>query len=117
MKIKNVLSAAAFCTVSVLAFSSCSKEKEAVAPVAQDEISQAVIGKIQQMGLTTADIKRVEDGYLVEGDIIITDENLANKPDYNMLRIGEQEQYRTTNLVSVGSGRTISKPLVRRLYS
>jgi hypothetical protein len=108
MKIKNVLSAAALCTASVLAFSSCSKEQEAVTPVAQEQISQAVIGKIREMGLTTQDIQRVDGGYLVEGDIVITDENLANLPDYNMLRIGEQEQYRTSNLVSVGTGRTIS---------
>ena len=108
MKIKNVLSAAVFCTASVFAISSCSKEKEAVSPVAQDEISQTVISQIKDMGLTTQDIKRVEGGYLVEGDIVITDENLANRPAYQMLRIGDQEQYRTSNLVSVGSGRTVS---------
>ena len=60
------------------------------------------------MGLTTAGIQRVDGGYLVEGDIVITDENLANKPAYQMMRVGTEEQYRTTNLVSVGSGRTIT---------
>ena len=108
MKIKNVLSAAALCAASLMALSSCSKEEETVAPIAQEEISQAVIAKIRDMGLTTAGIERVEGGYLVEGDIVITDENLATRPDYAMLRIGEQEQYRTSNLVSVGSGRTVS---------
>ncbi|WP_239691556.1 M57 family metalloprotease [Hymenobacter lapidarius] len=71
-------------------------------------MSQAVISQIKEMGLTTDGIKRVEGGYLVEGDIVITDENLAQKPDYQLLRVGDQEQYRTSNLVSVGSGRTIS---------
>ena len=108
MKFKNLLSAAVLCTASVFAISSCSKEKEAVAPVAQDGISEAVISKIKGMGLTTQDIQRVDGGYLVEGDIVITDENLANRPAYQMLRIGDEEQYRTSNLVSVGSGRTIS---------
>ncbi|WP_426058671.1 M57 family metalloprotease [Hymenobacter sp. B1770] len=109
MKIKNVLSAAALCTVSALTLFSCSKEQETVAPATQEAIvSQAVISQIKEMGLTTQDIKRVDGGYLVEGDILITDENLANKPDYQLLRVGDQEQYRTSNLVSVGSGRTIS---------
>ena len=108
MKLKNVLSAAAVCAASVFAISSCSKEKEAVTPVAEEGISQAVLAQIKGMGLTTQDAKKVEGGYLVEGDILITPENLAAKPDYQMLRVGAEEQYRTTNLVSVGSGRTVS---------
>ena len=108
MKLKNVLSAAALCTASVLALSSCSKEKEAAAPTAQDQISPAVISQIREMGLTTGDIKKVDGGYLVEGDIVVTNENLAQKPEYSLLRVGNEEQYRTSNLVSVGSGRTIS---------
>ena len=108
MKIKNILSTAALCAASALALSSCSKEKEAVTPTAEPGVSQAVISRIKEMGLTTQDIKKIDDGYLVEGDIVITDENLANKPEYSLLRIADQEQYRTSNLVSVGSGRTVS---------
>ena len=108
MKIKNVLSAAAVCAATVLAISSCSKEQDAVAPTAPAQVSPAVISQIKDMGLTTAGIQRVDGGYLVEGDIVITDENLANKPAYQMMRVGTEEQYRTTNLVSVGSGRTIT---------
>ena len=108
MKIKNVLSVTALCTASALALFSCQKEKETVAPAAEESISQSVKAQIKEMGLTTDGMKKVEGGYLVEGDIIITDENLAAKPDYQMLRVGDEEQYRTTNLVSVGSGRTIS---------
>ena len=107
MKLRNILSAAALCTASVLALSSCSKQQETVAP-AEEAISQSVLSKIKDMGLTTQDIKKVDGGYLVEGDILITDENLATKPEYQMLRVGTEEQYRTTNLVSVGSGRTVS---------
>lgn len=104
MKIKNVLSAAALCTASVLAFSSCQKEKEVTA---REEVPQEVMAQIQQLGFTAQGAKAVEEGYLVEGDIILTKEMLASKPDYQLLRLGQQEQYRTTNLVSVGSGRTI----------
>ena len=108
MKVKNILSAAAWCTVSVLALSSCSKEKETSMPAPSEAIEQSVLSQIKDMGLTTDGIQRVEDGYLVEGDILITPENLAAKPEYQMLRVGAEEQYRTTNLVSVGSGRTVS---------
>ena len=107
MKLRNILSAAALCTASVLALSSCSKQQETVAP-AEEAISQTVLSQIKDMGLTTQDIKKVDGGYLVEGDILITDENLTAKPEYQMLRVGTEEQYRTTNLVSVGSGRTVS---------
>ena len=107
MKLRNILSTATLCTASMLALSSCSKQQETVAP-AEEAISQSVLSQIKAMGLTTQDIKKVDDGYLVEGDILITDENLANKPEYQMLRVGAEEQYRTTNLVSVGSGRTVS---------
>ena len=59
------------------------------------------------MGFSTQDVKKVEEGYLVEGDIVITQENLANKPDYQLMRVAE-EQYRTSNVVSTGTSRTIS---------
>ncbi|MBD2770116.1 protease [Hymenobacter sp. BT664] len=109
MKVKNVLAAAAVCAASVFAVSSCSKEQEAVAPAAKDGISPSVLTQIRAMGFSTQDVKKVEDGYLVEGDIAITDENLATTPDYQFLRVGAEEQYRTTNLVTVsGSSRTIS---------
>ena len=60
------------------------------------------------MGFGTSDAQKVEGGYLVEGGILLTDESLAQQSDYKMMRVGDEEQYRTTNLVSVGSGRTVS---------
>lgn len=108
MKIKNVLSAAALCAASVLAISSCSKEKEAVAPTAETGVSQDVLTQIRAMGLSTKDVKQVEGGYLAEGDIFLTPESLAAKSDYQLMRVGAEEQYRTTNLVSTGTSRTIS---------
>ncbi|HEX8326156.1 MAG TPA: M57 family metalloprotease [Hymenobacter sp.] len=97
------------CTVSVLALSSCSKEQESTnTPAPSEAISPAVLTQIKEMGLTTDEIKKVDGGYLVEGDILVTEANLASKPEYQMLRVGDEEQYRTTNRVSVGSGRTVS---------
>jgi hypothetical protein len=61
------------------------------------------------MGFSTRDVKKVEDGYLVEGDIVITDENLTTTPDHQLIRVGAEEQYRTTFRVTVpGASRTIS---------
>jgi hypothetical protein len=97
MKLKNVLSTAALCTASLLALSSCSKEKEAaVAPAA---VSQDAMAQIKALGFSTQDVKKVEGGYVVEGDMLLTPELLASAPGYSTLRVGQDEQYRTTNLV------------------
>jgi hypothetical protein len=106
MKIKKYLSSLTLLACSVLALSSCQKE-DGDQVVAKNEISAEAISKIQALGLSTQNAQRVEGGYLVEGDIMLSEADLDSKPDYKMLRVGEEEQYRTTNLVSVGSGRTI----------
>lgn len=105
MKMKKVLSAAALCATSVIAISSCSKKEEAVvAPVA---VTQDVMNQIKTLGFGTQDVRRVEEGYVVEGDILLTPEALAATPNYSTLRVGQDEQYRTTNLVG-GLPRTLT---------
>jgi hypothetical protein len=91
---------------------SCKKEsrQEASASVPQD-----VINKIQKLGFSTKNVSVHEDGYLVEGDIIITNKDLTSIGAGQFLRIGEVEQYRTTNLVSVSGSRTITVSLSSRL--
>lgn len=116
MKIQTYLSSLTLFACSVLVLSSCQKE-DSNQVVAKNEISAEAISKIQALGLSTQNAQRVEDGYLVEGDIMLTDADLASKPDYKMLRVGEEEQYRTNNLVSVGSGRTISLAVSSNLPS
>jgi hypothetical protein len=106
MKIQNYLSSLTLFACSVLALSSCQKE-DGNQVVAKNEISAEAIAKIQGLGLSTQNAQRVADGYLVEGDILLSDADLDSKHDYKMLRVGEEEQYRTSNLVSVGSGRTV----------
>ena len=107
MKLRNILSTAALCTASVLVLSSCSKQQETVAP-AEEAISQTVLSQISQMGFTTQGASVVDGGYLVEGDIFLSDADLASPRSAQLLRVGAEEQYRTTNLVSVGAGRTVS---------
>ncbi|HWJ27144.1 MAG TPA: M57 family metalloprotease [Flavisolibacter sp.] len=89
----------------------CKKDAK-VAP--QDKtIAQETLAKIKALGFSTSDVRKVDDGYLVEGDIVLNDDLLNSKTEYKLLRVGNEEQYRTTNLVT-GLPRTI-KILVSNL--
>jgi hypothetical protein len=59
------------------------------------------------MGFSNENVQKIEEGYLVEGDIILTEEDLQITVDPLTLRIAETEQYRTNNLVT-GLPRTIN---------
>jgi hypothetical protein len=85
--------------------------------VSKNQIPQSELDKIYQLGFGTGDVQRVEDGYLVEGDILLTPAMLNSTPDQNFLRIAEVEQYRTTNLVNAGNGRVITVSLDKKLPS
>ncbi|UYZ63229.1 zinc-dependent metalloprotease [Hymenobacter weizhouensis] len=83
-------------------------EKENVPAAAGQEISAATLSQIRQLGFSTQNVRRDEDGnYLVEGDILLTAQNLQQRPTVQLLRVGQDEQYRTTNLVT-GLPRTIT---------
>ena len=98
MKIKNLLSATVLCAASVFSLASCSKEKENAA-IAPSAISQDALAQIKALGFSTDGVRPVEGGYVVEGDMLLTPELLASAPGYSTLRVGTEEQYRTTNLV------------------
>ena len=85
--------------------------------VSKREIPKSDLEKISQLGFGTSNVTRVEDGYLVEGDILITPSMLNSNPDQTLLRIAEVEQYRTTNLVNAGGGRTITVSMDSKLPS
>jgi hypothetical protein len=95
-----------FLLMAGLIITSCKKEvkDEAV----QEEISQETLTKIYNHGFGTTNVQRVDEGYLVEGDIILTEEFLSSTPGGNFLRIGTTEQYRTTNLVTAPRVITVS---------
>lgn len=102
MKIKYMIMCSAI--AAVLGFSSCQQEEEIST---KDEVSAQTLEQIAAMGFNNQNVQRVEGGYLVEGDIILTEKQLTSHYDQKALRVGESEQYRTNNLVSVGSSRTI----------
>jgi Dual-action HEIGH metallo-peptidase len=90
---------------------SCQQEEGVVK---KEDLSRETLTQIARMGFGTSDVKRVENGYLVEGDILLTDEQLNAHQDTRLLRIGQAEQYRTTNLVT-GLPRVIKVSIARSL--
>ena len=83
---------------------SCKRENV----MAKDEVSSSVLAKIAAQGFSTENVRKVDNGYLVEGDIVLTDQNLSQQSTSPTLLIANVEQYRTTNLVTVSGTRTIT---------
>src|SRR5215212_4762643 len=109
---KILLPIAAVCVATTFMIS-CNKE--AKTEVTQnDEISQDVLSQIKALGFGTSNVQKHEDGYLVEGDIILTPEFLKSKVSGLLLSAANEEQYRTTNLVK-GLPRTITVALDSKL--
>ncbi len=87
----------------------------------ENGLSKEIIDQIAALGFDTDGAVATEGGYLVEGDIILTDEDLhGHDIDVKQnLIVGNAEQYRTTNLVNSprtitvsASGRNISTRLL-----
>jgi hypothetical protein len=90
---------------AVLSLAGCQKTQDTAAqPTA---VSNDVKAQVKALGFGTSDLKVVDGGYVVEGDIFLTPELLSSQSDYKMLRVGADEQYRTTNLVT-GLPRTLT---------
>lgn len=75
---------------------SCKRENIAV----KNDVPQAVLQQIAAQGFSTDNVRKVNEGYLVEGDIILTEDNLTHASTSPSLLIAGEEQYRTTNLVT-----------------
>ena len=95
---RNLLKVAALSALLVLVFFSC--KKDAKETPQQTEISQDVLNKIYEMGFGNKNVTVHPEGYLVEGDIVITKEDLNQTADRKLIRVGDEEQYRTTNTVT-----------------
>jgi hypothetical protein len=89
-----------FVAVVVVTFSIIACKKDVKVTVQNEEIPQETLAKIQGLGFGTSSVQKHEDGYLVEGDIILTNDILNSHPSSTLLRIANSEQYRTTNLVT-----------------
>ncbi|RYY99987.1 MAG: protease [Chitinophagaceae bacterium] len=89
---------AALATMSLF---SCKKEAKEVS------IPSETLNQIAAKGFSTDGVQRVSGGYLVEGDIILRDGDLAANPNSPNMVIASEEQYRTFNLVSASKHPTI----------
>ena len=101
---RQMLKPLAFLLIAGFAITSCKKE---VKDAAQEEISQEVLAQIKDLGFSTSGVQKIDEGYLVEGDIVLTPDRLTERPTSPSLRIAEVEQYNTFNLVT-GLPRTIT---------
>jgi len=97
----------AFLTAGIVCMVSCKKQSASVS--ADGTISTETLGKIKALGFSDQNVRMADEGegYLVEGDIVLTDDLLNGVNDQKLLRIANTEQYRTTNLVT-GLPRTIT---------
>jgi predicted Zn-dependent protease len=92
--IKKVLSVGT--VILMVSTIACQQEESLVST----EISQSTLDKISALGLNVQDVQRIDDGYLVEGDIILHEDDLLRTYSKKHLSIAEVEQYRTFNLVT-----------------
>ncbi len=101
--------------LSVLLYS-CSKDKTSE-PLAEEPVTQDVLTRISAKGFSNKEVSRTEGGYIVEGDIFLSDQELKSNVPWQTLEIAT-EQYRTNNLVSVtGATRTITLSVSSKLPS
>jgi len=80
-------------------FNSCSKNNPDTTVLDQG-IPAEIKAKILALGFDTDGAYAAEDGYIVENDIFLSNEDLSKPMDLNALIIAHNEQYRTTNLVT-----------------
>lgn len=88
------LAAVLMLTVSISCKKAVTSEKEVTV------VTEDVINSVKALGFSTGNIIAEEGGYIVEGDIFIPANELKRSLNGAFLRVGETEQYRTTNLVT-----------------
>lgn len=93
-------------TAGIVCVVSCKKQSAASS---DQKVSVETLAKIKALGFSDQNVRIADEGegYLVEGDIVLTDDLLNSVNDQKLLRIANTEQYRTTNLVT-GLPRTIT---------
>ena len=96
-----------FSACLLFAFISCKKSTDGVTD-SQSMVSIDVLTKLQKMGFSTDKVVQSKDGYIVEGDMFISNEDLKNNYQSTLLRVAETEQYHSTNLLSTPKSVTIS---------
>lgn len=105
---KHTLNTLAIASVVALLITSCKKD---VTEHPDTAISDVTLNQIEAAGFSPANVQKVDGGYLVEGDIVLTDDELASIPSSPNMIIAQEEQYRTFNLVNPSTYPTIKVAL------
>jgi len=79
---------------------SCSDISEPAVAPKQEAISSAAAEKIKALGFNPTNALKVAEGYLVEKDILLTEQDLAKGALMYDKAAPKEEQYRTTQLVT-----------------
>jgi hypothetical protein len=101
---KKILSVIALAAVLF----SCTKQD---APSNDQQVPDDVLSAVERSGFSKEGVIKDEGGYIVEGDIFLSEQDLQAGSRWNTITIAETEQYHTTNIVSAGAKRTISVSL------
>jgi len=101
---KRVIRSFAIACAAALSLTACKKE---VKQPAQNAVSPDAIAAIQRMGFSTDGVQKTNTGYLVEGDINLSDADLASQITSPNLLIAQEEQYHTFNLLSASKHPTV----------
>ena len=99
---KNFLFSLSVLLIFSISFNGCAPE---VIDAGEKTLPQSVLNKISKLGFSTDGAFAVEEGYIIEGDIFITDAELNSIPVE--VTVPTEEQYHTFNLVT-GTPRTIN---------
>lgn len=86
------------CLLLMTGIFSCKKND--LSTSTQNGVDPSIKKKIEKLGFNASQARKVEGGYVVEGDIFLTEENLNETVTSPNLIIAESEQYRTTNVLT-----------------
>lgn len=90
-------------------------KKSATESVQAEAVTQSELDQILALGFSNKNVTKDDGDLIVEGDIRIPVSALHVVPESQFLRVGSEEQYRTTNVVSTGGGRVITISIQSKL--
>ncbi len=93
--------------LAALTFTACTKSVND----AETGVSQDALAQIEALGFNTNGVKATDGGYLVEGDIFLSNADLTASVTSPNMVIAKEEQYRTFNLLSASKHPTVQVAL------
>ena len=91
---KQIFKPVAIACLAAFSLVSCKKD------VKEEGVSTETLNQIKALGFSTDGVQKSGDGFLVEGDIMLSARDLQSTPSSPRLVVAQEEQYRTFNLVS-----------------